>query len=97
MPLKLRGTEFQKRVWHELLKPPYGETASYKDVAIRIANPGAARAVGMANHNNPIAIIVPCHRVITAGGRFGGYAGGLDLKNKLLVLENKFKSIEKLI
>ena len=97
LPLKLRGTEFQKRVWHELLKIPYGETASYKDVAIRIGNPGAARAVGMANHNNPIAIIVPCHRVITAGGRFGGYAGGLDLKNKLLVLENKFKSIEKLI
>lgn len=96
LPLRLRGTEFQKRVWRELLNIPYGETASYKDIAIRLGNPNAARAVGMANHNNPVAIIVPCHRVITADGRLGGYAGGVDLKKKLLILENKFKSVEKL-
>ena len=64
IPIKLLGTEFQKKVWNELLKIPYGKTVSYKDISIKIGNPNACRAVGMANHNNPILIIVPCHRVI---------------------------------
>lgn len=91
LPLELRGTDFQRRVWQELLKIPYGETVSYKDIAERAGNPYAARAVGMANHNNPIAIIVPCHRVICADGRLGGYAGGIDLKRALITLERQLK------
>lgn len=89
IPIKLRGTEFQKKVWNELLKIPYGATVSYKDIAIKIGNPKACRAVGMANHNNPILIIVPCHRVINENKRLGGYALGLDLKRKLLELEKE--------
>ena len=89
IPIKLRGTEFQKKVWNELLKIPYGETVSYKYLAIKIGNPKACRAVGMANHNNPILIIVPCHRVINENKRLGGYALGLDLKRKLLELEKE--------
>ena len=84
IPIKLRGTEFQKKVWKELLKIPYGATVSYKDIAIKIGNPKACRAVGMANHNNPILIIVPCHRVINKNKKLGGYALGLDLKRRLL-------------
>ena len=89
IPIKLRGTEFQKKVWNELLKIPYGATVSYKDIAIKIGNPKACRAVGMANHNNPILIIVPCHRVINENKKLGGYALGLDLKRRLLVLEKE--------
>ena len=89
IPIKLRGTEFQKKVWKELLKIPYGETVSYKDIAIKIGNPKACRAVGMANHNNPILIIVPCHRVINENKKLGGYTLGLDLKRKLLELEKE--------
>ena len=89
IPIKLRGTEFQKKVWNELLKIPYGATVSYKDIAIKIGNPKACRAVGMANHNNPILIIVPCHRVINENNKLGGYALGLDLKRKLLELEKE--------
>ena len=89
IPIKLRGTEFQKKVWNELLKIPYGVTVSYKDIAIKIGNPKACRAVGMANHNNPILIIVPCHRVINENNKLGGYALGLDLKRKLLELEKE--------
>lgn len=89
IPIKLRGTEFQKKVWNELLKIPYGATVSYKDIAIKIGNPKACRAVGMANHNNPILIIVPCHRVINENKKLGGYALGLDLKKKLLELEKE--------
>lgn len=89
IPIKLRGTEFQKKVWKELLKIPYGATVSYKDIAIKIGNPKACRAVGMANHNNPILIIVPCHRVINENKKLGGYALGLDLKRKLLELEKE--------
>lgn len=89
IPIKLRGTEFQKKVWNELLKIPYGATVSYKDIAIKIGNPKACRAVGMANHNNPILIIVPCHRVINENKKLGGYALGLDLKRKLLELEKE--------
>lgn len=89
IPIKLRGTEFQKKVWNELLKIPYGATVSYKDIAIKIGNPKACRAVGMANHNNPILIIVPCHRVINENKKLGGYALGLDLKRRRLVLEKE--------
>ena len=90
IPIKLQGTEFQKKVWNELLKIPYGETCSYKDIAIRINNEKGVRAVGMANHNNPIAIIVPCHRVIGKNGKLVGYAGGIDIKSKLLEIEKLF-------
>ena len=90
IPIKLQGTKFQKKVWNELLKIPYGETCSYKDIAIRINNKKGVRAVGMANHNNPIAIIVPCHRVIGKNGKLVGYAGGIDIKSKLLEIEKLF-------
>lgn len=88
IPVKMQGTEFQKKVWQELTKIPYGETRSYKQIAEKIGNPKACRAVGMANHNNPIAIIVPCHRVIGTNNKLVGYAGGLDIKEKLLKIEN---------
>ncbi len=87
IPISFNGTEFQKKVWNALLEIPYGETRSYKDIAEHIGNPKACRAVGMANHNNPISIIVPCHRVIGKNGSLTGYAGGLDMKNYLLQLE----------
>lgn len=87
IPIKLIGTEFQKKVWKELLKIPYGKTVSYKDIGISIDNPKACRAIGMANHNNPILIIVPCHRVVNENGNLGGYALGLDIKRKLLEIE----------
>ena len=90
IPIKLNGTGFQKKVWNELLKIPYGETCSYKDIAIRINNEKGVRAVGMANHSNPIAIIVPCHRVIGKNGKLVGYAGGIDIKSKLLEIEKLF-------
>lgn len=88
LPLQPRGTIFQKSVWEALCTIPYGETRSYKDIAQQIGNPKACRAIGMANHNNPIAIIIPCHRVIGAGGSLTGYAGGLDIKQQLLNLES---------
>lgn len=87
--LRLEGTEFQKRVWQALLSIPYGETRSYKDIAIQIGKPQACRAVGGAIHNNPIGIIVPCHRVIGADGSLTGYAGGLHYKEFLLKLEQR--------
>lgn len=83
----LEGTEFQKKVWQALLEIPYGETCSYKDIAIRVGSPKACRAVGMANHRNPIAIMIPCHRVIGANGTMVGYGGGLHIKTYLLELE----------
>ena len=89
VPIKLKGTEFQKKVWNALLEIPYGETMSYKKIAEKIGNPKACRAVGMANHNNPIAIIVPCHRVIGSNRKLVGYAGGLDIKQKLLEIEGE--------
>ena len=85
--LDLRGTDFQKRCWQALLDIPYGETRSYADQARVVGSPNGFRAVGMANHDNPIAIVVPCHRVITSDGKLGGYGGGLDVKEKLLKLE----------
>lgn len=81
------GTPFQQSVWQALQKIPYGQTASYQEIAKRINNPRASRAVGMANNKNPIAIIIPCHRVIGSNGKLVGYAGGLNLKQQLLELE----------
>jgi methylated-DNA-[protein]-cysteine S-methyltransferase len=85
----LGGTQFQQRVWKALLTIPYGETRSYGEIAGQIGAPGAARAVGLANGHNPIAIIVPCHRVIGASGKLTGYGGGLDRKQTLLSLEKQ--------
>jgi methylated-DNA-[protein]-cysteine S-methyltransferase len=85
--LDLRGTEFQRRVWKALLTIPYGETRSYGEIAEQIGAPGSARAVGWANGHNPVAIVVPCHRVIGANGSLTGYGGGLDRKRTLLELE----------
>ncbi len=87
LPLRPGGTEFQRKVWNALLAIPYGETRSYQAVAVQIGNPKACRAVGMANNRNPIPVIIPCHRVIGAGGSLVGYGGGLDKKVKLLELE----------
>jgi methylated-DNA-[protein]-cysteine S-methyltransferase len=87
LPLEIVGTEFQKRVWHQLLTIPYGEIRSYSQIAEAIAAPQAVRAVGAANGANPIAIVVPCHRVIGASGKLTGYGGGLPLKKRLLDLE----------
>jgi methylated-DNA-[protein]-cysteine S-methyltransferase len=87
LPLDPRGTPFQKRVWSALRRIPYGKTRSYIDIARVSGSPKGARAVGMANHDNPIAIVVPCHRVIAADGSLGGYGGGLNFKRKLLDLE----------
>ncbi|MDR3477848.1 MAG: methylated-DNA--[protein]-cysteine S-methyltransferase [Gammaproteobacteria bacterium] len=98
LPLCAEGTDFQKKVWHELMKIPYGQTRSYKEIAVALSDANASRAVGNANGKNPISIIVPCHRVISSDGSMGGYAGGLDTKQKLLSLEElswqaKFSSI----
>jgi methylated-DNA-[protein]-cysteine S-methyltransferase len=87
LALDMAGTEFQRRVWYALLKIPYGETRSYSDIARGIGAPSAVRAVGAANGANPIPIVVPCHRVIGAGGKLVGYGGGLPLKQRLLALE----------
>jgi O-6-methylguanine DNA methyltransferase len=87
LPLDLRGTEFQLACWHSLLEIPYGETRSYGDIAKAIGHPYAYRAVGMSNNRNPVAIVVPCHRVIASSGSLCGYGGGLDIKRKLLDLE----------
>lgn len=89
LPLRLEGTEFQKKVWAELAKIPYGETRSYKEIAKSLKNINACRAVGTANGKNPISLIIPCHRVINEGGKLGGYAGGLEIKEFLLSLEKK--------
>jgi methylated-DNA-[protein]-cysteine S-methyltransferase len=87
LPLAPAGTPFQRQVWHELTCVPYGRTISYGELARRIANPAASRAVGLANGRNPIAVIVPCHRVIGADGSLTGFGGGLDRKRALLALE----------
>ncbi|MGV0037543.1 methylated-DNA--[protein]-cysteine S-methyltransferase [Mycobacterium colombiense] len=91
--LDLRGTEFQRRVWRALLTIPYGETRSYGEIAEQIAAPGAARAVGLANGHNPIAIVVPCHRVIGANGSLTGFGGGLGRKRTLLELEKQRENL----
>lgn len=87
VPLDLQGTPFQLQVWKALLRIPYGETRSYGEIARAVGRPQAARAVGMANHSNPVAIVVPCHRVVASDGSLGGYAGGLEMKSQLLRLE----------
>jgi len=86
-PLDLRGTDFQLACWRALLAIPYGETRSYADIARAVGRPQGFRAVGMANNRNPVAIVVPCHRVIASDGTLCGYGGGLDVKRKLLELE----------
>lgn len=98
LPIKIEGTEFQKRVWQELLKIPYGETRSYGELAQLIGSPKAARAVGGANNKNKILIVVPCHRVVGAKGDLVGFAAGIEMKKYLLELEseksgNNFKSV----
>lgn len=87
LPLSLHGTEFQRRDWEALRAIPYGETRSYQDIAEMLGNPRACRAVGMANHRNPVMIVVPCHRVIGKNGALVGYGGGLSVKEFLLHLE----------
>ncbi|MFF9791077.1 methylated-DNA--[protein]-cysteine S-methyltransferase [Streptomyces bacillaris] len=88
VPLALHGTPFQRSVWAELLKIPYGETRTYGELAEELGKPGASRAVGLANGKNPVSIIVPCHRVIGASGSLTGYGGGLDRKQRLLAFES---------
>ncbi len=88
LPLSLRGTKFQLAVWSALQNIPYGETKSYKQVAKVVGSPQASRAVGMANHRNPVMIVIPCHRVIGTNGSLVGYSGGVALKEKLLALES---------
>lgn len=89
IPLELIGTQFQVRVWKELIKIPFGETISYKELAQRSDSPKGYRAVGMANNKNKIAVIIPCHRVIGSNGTLTGYAGGLDTKQFFLNLEKE--------
>jgi len=88
LPLVLHGTDFQVKVWNALRQIPYGETCTYGEIARMIGSPKACRAVGMANNRNPIPVIIPCHRVIGSNGSLTGYAGGLEIKQKLLNLEN---------
>jgi methylated-DNA-[protein]-cysteine S-methyltransferase len=95
LPLATEGTRFQEAVWEELQRIPYGKTISYAQLAQAVDNPKACRAAGSANGKNPIAIIIPCHRVINADGKLGGYAYGLDVKKQLLDLEeNRSKSTQ---
>ena len=95
--LDLRGTDFQVACWHALLAIPYGETRTYADIARAVGRPQGFRAVGMANNRNPIAIVVPCHRVIASDGTLCGYGGGLDLKRKLLELEGALQAASSLV
>ncbi len=94
-PYILRGTAFQQKVWKALLEIPYGETRTYGEIAAAIGSPKACRAVGMANRRNPIWIVVPCHRVVGAGGSLTGYAGGLAMKEALLQLERKNRTVKR--
>lgn len=91
VPLDIKGSNFQKRVWAELLEIPYGKTVSYKFISEKIGNVKSIRAVGRANGVNPIPIIIPCHRVINSDGTMGGYSGGLQIKKKLLILEGSME------
>lgn len=92
-----RGTAFQRSVWSALLDIPYGECRSYADVARAVGRPSATRAVGNANNANPLALVVPCHRVIAAHGGIGGYGGGLDLKRRLLAMERDHGAEDRLL
>lgn len=91
IPLSPTGTDFQKTVWQALETIPYGQTWSYQDLAKKIDNEKASRAVGNANGKNPIGLIIPCHRVIQKSGKLGGYTGGVHIKEQLLALENKYQ------
>ncbi len=93
LPLDLNGTPFQLSVWRALLNIPYGETRTYGEIARSLGKPQAARAVGMANHDNPVAVVVPCHRVVGHDGSLTGYAGGLHLKRALLALERQGRTL----
>ncbi|MCY0918843.1 methylated-DNA--[protein]-cysteine S-methyltransferase [Streptomyces sp. H27-G5] len=96
LPLRMEGTEFQRSVWEQLVRIPYGETWSYGQLADKLGKPGASRAVGLANGRNPIGIIVPCHRVIGASGGMTGYGGGVERKVKLLAFESGAPTQEEL-
>jgi O-6-methylguanine DNA methyltransferase len=87
--LDLRGTEFQRQVWSELRKIPFGVQRSYREIAMAVGRPKAVRAVGTANGSNPVSLVVPCHRVINSDGKLGGYGGGLELKAHLLAMESR--------
>lgn len=93
LTMEAQGTEFQKKVWARLSQIPFGETRSYKDIAIELKDKNACRAVGTANGKNPLSIFVPCHRVISSDGSLGGYAGGLEIKTKLLRLEQESSAL----
>lgn len=87
LPMSPEGTDFQRTVWQALLTIPFGKTISYRELAVLLGRPTAARAVGMANHRNPLPILIPCHRVIGSNGQLTGYIGGVDVKAELLALE----------
>lgn len=91
LPLAPHGTPFQQRVWQALRAIPYGSTCTYGELAAAVGNPRASRAVGMANHRNPLPILIPCHRVIGASGALTGYAGGLEWKRRLLAIEEPIR------
>ncbi len=91
LPLDARGTPFQRRCWQALLEIPYGQTRTYAQQAQAVGSPRAYRAVGMANHRNPLPVLIPCHRVVGADGSLTGYAGGLEIKRKLLEIEQSRK------
>ena len=97
LPLDLRGTPFQIACWEALLAIPYGEKRTYAQQAVAVGRPAAVRAVGAANGANPVAIVVPCHRVVAAGGKLGGYGGGLPLKARLLALERAVPAQDRLL
>ena len=92
LPLAPKGSDFQKMVWHELTRIPFGETITYAELARRVGRPNASRAVGRANATNPIALIIPCHRVIGSNGKLTGYACGVDIKEKLLDWETRARN-----
>ena len=95
LTLDLRGTEFERRVWREVASIPYGATATYASIAARIGRPSACRAVGRANGRNPVALVIPCHRVVGSDGSLTGYAGGLGMKRALLELESRRSALVK--
>lgn len=95
LPLHPRGTDFQQRVWHALKAIPFGETRSYKQIAVAIGNPQSARAVGAANGKNPLPLVIPCHRVIGATGKLTGFSHGVEIKAYLLQLEQNDRKQEK--
>ena len=93
LPIKLEGTDFQKHVWEALRKIPYGEVSTYVDIASTVGSPRASRAIGKANNKNPILVVVPCHRVVGANSSLTGYAAGIEIKQKLLEIENNNRNI----